>query len=294
MKVHEIILESSADVKHKLAYQSGKQKLADRAGGFGYKAGVGLIRYDEAGRAQPFKPVDAVKLKAGKASISLNRSMANFNKNFVSNRWIAYLTIFIAPTTQWIEDCAGINALYEAGAFPQETAKQEAQDLISYYTHIWLSRMATGLPAWLASVAGSRAVMWAVSKLLSKFGLWGKILALPAGLVTQAAVIKALQSESVQHWFIAKIGYFGAEAADLVGWIAPAIPKEWTNITGAGIDAVKSLFTSDEKAPGSEPSAKPSTGEPSAKPSTGGQSSISSLLPSFGKASAQDLIKQLG
>ena len=280
MKVREIIIEADSDLKHKLAYRAGKQKLADRANTFGYQKGTGLIQYDAAGKAVPFKPVDAIKLKAGDAAIKFNSSMSKFNSKFVNNKLFKVLTIFVEPTRMWIEDCAAVNALYEAGAFPQDTAKQEAKDLTAYYTHIWMSRMVTGWPTFMASVAASRGVMMAVSKLLSKFGLWGKILALPAGLITQAVVIKALQSEAVQHWLIAKVGYFGAEAADLGNWVGPFIPKEWTNVYGSSLDAVKSLVM-----PGGEKPAAPTSGAT-------GASAPTKSAPAT--ATAQDLIKQLG
>lgn len=285
MKINEIIFEAGSDVEHKLRYRRGKQLVADRANSFGFHKGKGLVYYDANGRPQNIsKVIDAVKLKGGTALIRYESSLNKFNKKFVSNSFFKWFTILIDPTVEWIESCAGINALYEAGAFPPKTAKQEANDAMAYYTHIWLSRMATGYPAWLASVVASKAAMAATVKMLSKFGIWGKIIALPVGLLTQVGVTSALQSETAQKYIIEKLGYFGWQAADLgAEWLGPLIPKNWTNIYGSGFDAgkdaVKDLTKSDSDS--STPSAASASG------------TVTTTAQKPGTVSARELIAQL-
>lgn len=285
MKVREIVFEMTpSERKHRLAYQAGKQKLADRANSFGFKKGK-LVWYDETGRAQSFtKVAEAVRYKGGRALIRFDSMMSKVNKWATGNKFFKWFTILIDPTVEWLENCAGINALYEAGAFPPKVAKQEASDAMAYYTHIWLSKVITGYPVWLTSLAASRGAMAAVVAVLKNFGIWGKIAALPVGLATQWAVIKFLQSEKVQMALIEKLGFLGWQAADFgAEFVAPLIPKNWTQIYGSGFDAgssvVKDLVKKDAKTSDAGTGAKIA----SATGPTSGR----------GTVSAQELIAQL-
>lgn len=282
MKVHEIILEADADVKHKLAYRSGKQQLADRANTFGFLKGKGLVRYDAVGKATPFKPMDALKLSGGTAYLKAQSSVGKAADKLLNGTFAKAFYILLLPIYEWVQDMAGVNGLLDAGAFPQATAKQDAQDLRAYYTHICMSKVASGYPSWLAGAVASKVIMKTVVSFLGR-GVKGKVLGFLLGSAAQVAVMAALRTEAVQNWLISSLMYFGADAADLGGdWIGSFVPPSWKDFDV--IDFIMKTVKGDAAgttqptaAQGAAPSAP--TAAPSATPAT---------------ATAQSLIKQLG
>jgi hypothetical protein len=281
MKVREIILESDADVKHKLAFRSGKQQLADRANSFGFLKGKGLVRYDAVGKATPFKPMEALKLTGGTAYLKAQSSVGKAANKLLNGTFAKAFYILLLPIYEWSEDMAGVNGLLDAGAFPQATAKQDAQDLRAYYTHICMSKVASGYPSWLAGAVASKVVMKTVVAFLGR-GVKGKVLGFLLGSAAQVAVLAALRTEAVQNWLISSLMYFGADAADFGGdWLGSFIPPAWKNFDV--IDFIMKMVKGDSSDGGAPTTSNTTQPTPAA---------TQTAAPAT--ATAQSLIKQLG
>lgn len=278
MKVREIILESDADVKHKLAFRSGKQQLADRANTFGFVKGKGLVRYDAVGKSTPFKPMEALKLTGGTAYLKAQSSVGKAANKLLNGTFAKAFYILLLPIYEWTEDMSGVNGLLDAGAFPQATAKQDAQDLRAYYTHLCMSKVASGYPSWIAGAVASKAVMKTVVAFLGR-GVKGKVLGFLLGSAAQVAVLAALRTETVQNWLISSLMYFGADAADFGGdWLGSFIPPAWKNFDV--IDYITKMVKGDSSA--------------STSTSTAGSTPAATQTSAPATATAQSLIKQLG
>lgn len=276
MKVREIILESDADVKHKLAYRSGKMQLADRANTFGFQQGKGLVRYDAAGKATPFKPMEALKLNGGTAALKAQRSIGKAADKLLNGTFAKAFYVLLLPIYEWTEDMAGVNGLLDSGAFPPATAKQEAQDLRAYYTHLCMTRVMTGYPSWIAAAVTNKSILKIVLSFMGR-GVKGKVIGFLLGTVAQVALLQALRSEPVQKWFMAKLMYFGADAADLgADWLGSFIPPAWSNFSV--IDYIVNMVKGDSAKPAAQAA-------PTATPTA---------APAAATATAQSLIKQLG
>jgi len=275
MKVREIITEADAGIKHKLAYRSGKQQLADRANTFGFQKGKGLVRYDAVGKATPFKPMEALKLTGGTAYLKAQSAIGKAANKLLTGTFAKAFYILLLPIYEWTEDMSGVNGLLDAGAFPQATAKQDAQDLRAYYTHLCISKIASGYPSWIAGAIANKVIMKTVIAFMGR-GIKGRVLGFLLGAAAQTALLAALRTEKAQNWLISSLMYYGAEAADLGGEAGAFIPAGWKNF-----DIIDFIMKTVKGSPDTAQAAG-NTPTPAA-----------TNKPSVASATAQDLIKQL-
>ncbi len=282
MKVYEITLtELNTADKHRLAYQSGKAKMAARAGTLDYDSKKGLVRYDAKGRAIPIKPIDALKMKSMAAYTKTNAAILKGTQQFYNLpfvKLVGYTSAIIVPITHWIEEMAALRELWDIGAFGKYDNGQEiVKDLREYYTLIAFSRILSGVGTLAVLIKTTPATVAALAKIFRFIPGFGSIIALGGTLAIQAGILYLLNKESVQKLIATKLLSMAAPAAGFVGdQIGGFIPADWKNARRDVYNAVKD-YVSDA-----------GTGEPAGTEQPG-----SAPRPvRTGSVTAQDLIRQ--
>ena len=282
MKVYEITLtELNTADKHRLAYQSGKAKMAARAGTLHYDSKKGLVRYDAKGRAIPIKPIDALKMISISAYTKTNAAILKGTQQFYNLpfvKLVGHTSAVVVPIAQWIEEMAAIRELWNIGAFGKYDNGQEiVKDLREYYTLIAFSRILSGVGALAILIKTTPTSVAVLAKIFRFIPGFGSIIALGGTLAIQAGLLYLLNKESVQKYLATTLLSWAAPAAGIVGdQIGGFIPADWKNARRDVYKAVKD-YVSD--AGDAEPA---STEQPDSTPRP----------VRTGSVTAQDLIKQ--
>ncbi len=183
---------------------SSKKKSSSKKGTTRFSVGPSGLVSNEGGKSAPISPKDALKAAAPeRVSVAQKVSSGLWNKFTNTTLFRLFTNKYLGPIAIWLDDMSHINELYDAGMFNDhgDKAGEVSQQLRTYYTQLFFTRMGTMWVAWGAASLATGAAVRGLVALIPGLGWLANI----AAFAAQGVVYALLNYEPVQKFLTLKV-----------------------------------------------------------------------------------------